>query len=61
MCTLLKKITYFIQVLQGAIEGSGVVQPGEDEAQGGPFHPLQLLEGGCRDIEVGLFCSEGNK
>jgi len=29
------------QVLKGAAEGTGVVQSGEEEAQGRPYHSLQ--------------------
>ena len=30
------------QILQGAAEGAGAVQSGEEEAEGGPYRSLQL-------------------
>ena len=33
-----------IQVLWGVAEGTGVVQPGEEEAQGRPYCSLKLTE-----------------
>jgi len=36
-------------------EGTGIVQSGEKEAQGRPYHSPQLTEGGCSEVDVSLF------
>lgn len=39
-------------VLQGGAEGTGIVQPGEEMAPGGPHSSFQHLQGGhCRQVE----------
>jgi len=39
----------------GATEGTGIVQFGEEEAQGRPHHPLNCLKAICGEVGVGLF------
>ena len=46
-----------IQVFWGVAEGTGVVQSGEEEAQGRPHCSIQLLKGGWSDVGVSL-CSQ---
>jgi len=42
------------QVLWGAAEGTGIVQSGEEEAQGRPYSLYNCLKRDCAEVRVGL-------
>ena len=51
---LLRSFSIFLELWTSseAAKGTWIAQPGEEEAQGRPYHSVQLPEGDCGEVGV---------